>query len=75
MIKILNPLARLQKYGLVPDKFGWDKSRISNNIDFIILGMHAKIDNPELLEAQKKCKIYSYPEFIYESSKKKQGLL
>ena len=75
--KIFEPSSsRLQKYGLMPDKFGWDKSRISNNIDFIILGMHAKIDNPELLEAQKKnIKIYSYPEFIYESSKEKTRIV
>ena len=75
--KIFEPSSsRLQKYGLMPDKIGWDKSRISNNIDFIILGMHAKIDNPELLEAQKKnIKIYSYPEFIYESSKEKTRIV
>ena len=75
--KIFEPSrSRLQKHGLMPDKFGWDKSRISNNIDFIILGMHAKIDNPELLEAQKKnIKIYSYPEFIYESSKEKTRIV
>ena len=64
--------SRLEKHGLFPVKLGWDPSRISSNIDFIILGMHAKIDNPELLECQKNnLKIYSYPEFIYEFSKEK----
>ena len=64
--------SRLEKYGLYPVKLGWDPLKISSEIDFIILGMHAKIDNPELLECQKNnLKIYSYPEFIYEFSKEK----
>tara|TARA_B100001093_G_scaffold81085_2_gene72484 strand:- start:3088 stop:4452 length:1365 start_codon:yes stop_codon:yes gene_type:complete len=64
--------SRLDKYGLLPEKFGWFPSKISSDIDFIVLGMHAKADNPELLEAKiKKIKIVSYPEFIYEMSKDK----
>ena len=64
--------SRLDKYGLLPDSFGWDSSRITNDIDFVILGMHAKVENIELIEAQnKKLKIVSYPEFIYEMSKNK----
>ena len=42
------PRARLEKYKLLPDKYGWDPSRISTDIDTVILGMHAKDDNPEL---------------------------
>ena len=64
--------SRLKKNGLHPEKIGWDRSRISDDIDCVILGMHAKEDNLELEEAKKKSiKIYSYPEFIYEMSKEK----
>ena len=64
--------SRLKKHGLHPKKLGWNSSRISNDIDSVILGMHAKEDNPELIEAKKKSiKIFSYPEFIFEMSKEK----
>ncbi len=64
--------SRLVKYGLFPEKFGWFPSKISSDLDFVILGMHAKADNPELLESKtKNIKILSYPEFIYEMSKDK----
>lgn len=63
---------RLKKYGLLPKSIGWDASRINEDIDAIILGMHARKDNPELLKAQQlKIKIFSYPEFIYEKTKEK----
>ncbi|RYD79362.1 MAG: peptidoglycan synthetase [Sphingobacteriales bacterium] len=64
--------SRLEKYGLLPTEMGWDEARISTNLDAVILGMHARIDNPELLKAQELgVKIYSYPEYIYEQSKDK----
>jgi len=64
--------SRLNKHGLLPDDFGWDASRISDDLDFVILGMHAKVDNPELIKSQNRnLKIVSYPEFIYEMSKNK----
>lgn len=64
--------SRLEKYGLLPKEFGWFPSKITNNIDAIVLGMHAKADNPELLKAQELgVKIYSYPEFLFEQSKDK----
>ena len=64
--------SRLKKYGLLPDEFGWFPAKISSALDVIILGMHAKKDNPELLKAQELgLKIYSYPEFLYEQSKNK----
>ncbi len=64
--------SRIAKYGLLPAKFGWDESRITGEIDAIILGMHARIDNPELIKAQEiGVKVYSYPEYIYEQSKDK----
>ncbi|MDB4533617.1 Mur ligase family protein [Vicingaceae bacterium] len=63
---------RIAKHGLLPDKFGWDDSRITTDIDAVILGMHARIDNPELIKAQELgVKVYSYPEYIYEQSKDK----
>ena len=64
--------SRLEKYGLLPKEFGWFPEKINTDVDTIILGMHAKIDNPELLKAQAiGLKIYSYPEFLFEQSKDK----
>lgn len=63
--------SRLQKYGLLPEP-GWDASRITPELDAVILGMHARKDNPELLRAQELgIKIFSFPEFIYENSRNK----
>ena len=63
---------RLEKYGLLPATIGWDPSRITPDLDAVVLGMHARIDNPELLKAQEQgLKIYSYPEYLYEQSKDK----
>ncbi|MCM4157500.1 Mur ligase family protein [Gramella sp. AN32] len=64
--------SRLKNNGLLPDEIGWDETNIHQNIDAIILGMHAKADNPELLKAEELgLKIFSYPEFIFEQSKNK----
>lgn len=64
--------SRLEAKGLLPEQFGWFPEKISDNLDAIVLGMHAKADNPELLKAQDLgLKIYSYPEFLYEQSKHK----
>ena len=64
--------SRLEKKGLLPVEFGWFPEKITSDIEAIILGMHAKADNPELLKAQELgLKIYSYPEFLYEQSKNK----
>ena len=64
--------SRLEKKGLLPEAFGWFPEKITSDLDVIILGMHAKKDNPELLIAQDMgLKIYSYPEFLYEQSKDK----
>ena len=63
---------RLEKYGLLPPEFGWHPERITKDLDAVVLGMHARIDNPELLRAQELgLKIYSYPEYLYEQSKDK----
>lgn len=62
--------SRLDAKGLLPKEMGWFSEKITSDIDAVILGMHAKADNPELLKAQELgLKIYSYPEFIYEHSK------
>jgi len=64
--------SRLQAKGLLPERFGWYPEKITNTLDAVVLGMHAKADNPELLKAQELgLKIYSYPEFLYEQSKHK----
>ena len=64
--------SRLEKYGILPKEFGWFPEKINQDLEVIILGMHAKKDNPELLKAQELgLKIYSYPEFLYEQSKDK----
>ena len=64
--------SRLKKYNLLPTEFGWFPEKITNAIDVVILGMHAKKDNIELLKAQELgVKIVSYPEFLYEQSKDK----
>ena len=64
--------SRLAKYDLLPDELGWFPEKIEKDLDAVILGMHAKPDNSELLKAQKLgLQIYSYPEFLYEQAKEK----
>ena len=64
--------SRLDNQGLLPETFGWYPDKIHSGLDAIVLGMHAKADNPELLKAQELgLTIYSYPEFLYEQSKNK----
>ena len=64
--------SRLEAKGLLPEVLGWDAARITPDIDVIILGMHAKADNPELLKAQELgLSIYSYPEYLYAHSQNK----
>jgi len=64
--------SRLENKGLLPEELGWFADKITSDIDAVILGMHAKEDNPELQKAKELgLKIYSYPEFLYEQSKNK----
>ncbi|MHC1774042.1 MAG: UDP-N-acetylmuramate--L-alanine ligase [Lentimicrobium sp.] len=64
--------SRLKNLGLLPDSIGWDPGTINTGLDAIILGMHAKADNPELLKAKDLgLKIYSYPEYLFEQSRDK----
>ncbi|MCT4600226.1 MAG: Mur ligase family protein [Marinifilaceae bacterium] len=64
--------SHLKKYDLLPSSWGWDISKINKDLDAVILGMHAREDNPELQKAKDLgLKIYSYPEYIYEQTKDK----
>lgn len=64
--------SNLEALGLMPAQVGWFPEKIDSTIDAIILGMHAKADNPELLKAQSLgLKIYSFPEFVFEQCKNK----
>ncbi len=68
--------SRLEQHNLLPNAWGWFPEKITSDIDAIILGMHARIDNPELLKAQELgLKIYSYPEYIYEQTKNKKRVV
>ncbi len=60
---------RLANHKLLPEKEGWNPEQITADIDAIILGMHARKDNPELLKAQELgLTIYSYPEYLYQQT-------
>jgi UDP-N-acetylmuramate: L-alanyl-gamma-D-glutamyl-meso-diaminopimelate ligase len=64
--------SNLARYRLLPDQYGWNAARVTDDLDAVVLGMHAKPDNPELLRAQDLgLMIYSFPEFIYQQSKDK----
>jgi UDP-N-acetylmuramate: L-alanyl-gamma-D-glutamyl-meso-diaminopimelate ligase len=64
--------SNLEKHGLLPDKIGFFEENIGTHLDAIILGMHAKTDNPELNKAlELGIPVYSFPEFIFQQSKEK----
>lgn len=64
--------SHLAAAGLLPEKMGWDASRITPELDAVIVGMHAREDNPELVRARELgLKIYSFPEYLYEQTKDK----
>ncbi|MCB9185630.1 MAG: peptidoglycan synthetase [Flavobacteriales bacterium] len=64
--------SRLEKFGLLPKEIGWNPENITPDLDAVILGMHARADNPEMLKAKELgLKIYSYPEYIYRQTKDK----
>ncbi len=67
---------RLEKEGILPANIGWDVSKIQAELDAVILGMHAREDNPELLKAKElQIPIFSYPEYLYEQSKDKMRIV
>ncbi|MFA7274044.1 MAG: Mur ligase family protein [Crocinitomicaceae bacterium] len=68
--------SRLAKDGILPAHMGWDANLITPELDAVILGMHARADNPELLKAESlNLPIFSYPEYLYEQSKHKKRLV
>ncbi|MCB8963832.1 MAG: peptidoglycan synthetase [Bacteroidales bacterium] len=69
-------LSRLKTHGLLPRYEGWNPEIITASLDAIVLGMHARADNPELLKAKELgIKIYSYPEYLYEQAKNKTRIV
>ena len=71
-----NSAEKLRKEGLLPEQNGWFPEKITSDLDAVILGMHAKSDNPELIRARElNLKIYSFPAFIYELSKNKKRIV
>jgi len=68
--------SRLQNKGLLPAEMGWFPEKLDAGIDAVILGMHARADNSELLRAKElKLSIFSYPEYLFEQSRNKQRLV
>src|SRR3954465_7621377 len=68
--------SNLQQAGLLPKHLGWNEEDITPDLDAVILGMHAKADNPELAKAQQMgLKIYSFPEYIYQESRNKTRIV
>ncbi|MEH0155664.1 Mur ligase family protein [Limibacter armeniacum] len=66
----------LKSEGLLPEQMGWFPDRVTEDLDAVILGMHAREDNPELQKAKSLgLKVYSYPEYVYEQSKNKQRVV
>jgi UDP-N-acetylmuramate: L-alanyl-gamma-D-glutamyl-meso-diaminopimelate ligase len=67
---------RLEKAGILPHALGWDTTKITTDLTGIILGMHARIDNPELIRAQELgIPVFSFPEFIYDQSQDKKRVV
>ncbi len=68
--------SRLKDAGLLPSEMGWFPERITSDLDYVIIGMHAKADNPELIKAKElNLKVYSFPEFIFQKSRNKQRVV
>src|SRR5687767_15014598 len=69
-------LSWLRRYGICPEEFGWFPEKIHEQLDFVILGMHARADNPELQKAREfGLKIYSFPEYVFEHARNKTRLV
>lgn len=69
-------LSSLRNAGLLPEAIGWHYEKITEDIDAVVLGMHARADNPELLKAlELGIRIYSYPEFVYARSQHKKRII
>ncbi len=75
--EIFDPaLSKLKSLGLLPEKFGWFPEKISQSTGAVIVGMHARRENPELARAlELGIKIYSFPEFLYEHAREKKRVV
>ena len=75
--QILSPSKeKLEENGILPEKMGWDENNIHSELDEVVLGMHAKADNPELLKAKSLgLAVFSFPEYIYKESQNKQRIV
>jgi UDP-N-acetylmuramate: L-alanyl-gamma-D-glutamyl-meso-diaminopimelate ligase len=68
--------SKLAKYGLLPEADGWFPEKITQDLEVVIVGMHARSDNPELMQARHLgLKVYSFPEYIYQHSQDKQRIV
>ncbi len=68
--------SRLERYGLLPDAPGWFAEKLHSDLDAVILGMHARADNPELLRARELgLAVYSFPEYIFNQSQNKKRVV
>ena len=68
--------SRLAAKGLLPESIGWFPEKLTSQLDAVILGMHARKDNPELLQALALgLKVYSYPEYLFEQTKEKKRIV
>ncbi|MDW7691806.1 Mur ligase family protein [Flammeovirgaceae bacterium SG7u.111] len=67
---------KLKNHGLLPEVMGWDASKITDDLDAVILGMHAREDNPEYIKARELgLNIYSFPAYVHEQAKNKQRIV
>ena len=75
--EIFNPACEmLEKYNLLPKREGWDITHIHPDLDAVIVGMHARKDNPELQKAkQLNLKVYSFPEYVFEQTRDKKRVV
>jgi UDP-N-acetylmuramate: L-alanyl-gamma-D-glutamyl-meso-diaminopimelate ligase len=68
--------SHLEKYDLLPKIMGWDEANVNTRLEAVILGMHAKADNPELLKAKELgVPVYSFPEYVRQQSANKQRIV
>lgn len=75
--EILDPArSNLKAAGLLPESEGWHPEKISKDLHAIVLGMHARRDNPELVRAEELgIPVYSFPQYVYELSKDKKRVV
>ncbi len=68
--------SRLKEHRILPKETGWFPEKIHKQLDAVILGMHAREDNPELLRAQELgLNIYSFPEYLFQRTRSKTRIV